>query len=84
MFYSEDGYGRGDPAVAQLARRRYTHTFFCAPDFPFVQDGTRRDAAFRQRQHDWYLATLEAAGVDYTILHGPVGQRVRQALARMR
>jgi len=84
VFYSEDGYGQVDPVVARLARRRYTHTFVCAPDFPFVQDGTRRDAAFRQRQHDWYLATLEAAGVDYTILGGPLPERIARALAVMR
>jgi len=84
VFYSQDGYGRVDPAVARLARRRYTHTFVCAPDFPFVQDGTRRDAAFRQRQHDWYLETLDRAGVAYTILHGPVNERVRQALLLLR
>lgn len=84
VFYSEDGYGRVDPLVERLGRRRYTHTFVCAPDFPFVQDGTRRDAAFRQRQHDWYLATLAHRGVDYTILHGPVDERVRQALLVLR
>ncbi len=84
VFYSEDGFGKVDPVVAQLGRRRYTHTFVCAPDFPFVQDGTRRDAAFRQRQHDWYLATLERMGVAYTILQGPVSARVAQALAILR
>jgi len=84
VFYSQDGYGKVDPAVTRLAARRYTHTFVCAPDFPFVQDGTRRDAVFRQRQHDWYLATLDRAGVAYTILHGPVNERVRQALRLLR
>ena len=84
VFYSEDGYGKVDPAVTRLAARRYTHTFVCAPDFPFVQDGTRRDAAFRQRQHDWYLETLGRDGVAHTVLHGPVSERVRQALLSLR
>lgn len=84
VFYSQDGYGKVDPAVTRLARRRYTHTFVCAPDFPFVQDGTRRDAAFRQRQHDWYVETLDRANVAYSVLHGPVNERVRQALALLR
>jgi len=80
VFYSEEGYGRVDPLVERLGRRRYTHTFVCAPDFPFVQDGTRRDAAFRQRQHDWYLARLAREGIAYTVLHGPVEARVSQVL----
>lgn len=84
VFYSQDGYGKVDPAVTRLAARRYTQTFVCAPDFPFVQDGTRRDAVFRQRQHDWFLETLDRAGVAYTVLHGPVNERVRQALLSLR
>lgn len=80
VFYSEDGYGKVDPAVQALAERPYAVTFVCAPDIPFVQDGTRRDAAFRQRQHVWYLDTLERAGVAYVILRGSVEERVVTAL----
>ncbi|WP_312511691.1 AAA family ATPase [Massilia sp.] len=80
VFYSQDGYGRVDPAVEVLAQRSYAFTFVCAPDFPFVQDGTRRDAAFRARQHQWYLSTLDAAGIDYVVLSGSVAERVRTAL----
>ncbi|MCD2519024.1 AAA family ATPase [Massilia sp. G4R7] len=80
VFYSEDGYGKVDAAVQALARRPYAMTFVCAPDIPFVQDGTRRDAAFRQRQHAWYLATLERAGIPYVILAGSVEERVATSL----
>ncbi len=80
VLYSEDGYGKVDPAVQALAERRYAVTFVCAPDIPFVQDGTQRDAAFRQRQHAWYLDTLERAGVAYVILRGSVEERVGTAL----
>ena len=83
VFYSQDGYGRVDPGVAALGQRRYAFTFVCAPDFPFVQDGTRRDAAFRARQHRWYLAALDAAGIDYVVLSGSVEERVRTALAAL-
>ena len=79
--YSEHDYGRIDPVVAALAGRSYAHTFFCAPDFPFVQDGTRRDAAFRERQHRWYLAHLESAGTVHTVLRGPLEARIEQACA---
>jgi len=84
VFYSQDGYGKVDPAVTRLAARRYTHTFVCAPDFPFVQDGTRRDAAFRQRQHDWFLRTLDSERVPYTVLHGPPDARLAAAMRTLR
>jgi len=83
-FYSEDGYGRVDPAVQALAARRYAFCFVCAPDFPFVQDGTRRDAAFRARQHAWYLARLARDRVPHALLEGPVERRVATALALLR
>ena len=79
VFYSLDGYGRVDPAVRRLARQPYAHTFLCAPDFPFVQDGTRRDAAFRARQFRWYAAVLRARGIPYVLLAGPVEARVAAA-----
>jgi NadR type nicotinamide-nucleotide adenylyltransferase len=82
VFYSLDGFGRVDPVVRRLAERPYAFTFVCAPDFPFVQDGTRRDAGFRQRQHRWYCSVLEARGLPYTVLDGPVRQRV-ETMCRM-
>lgn len=84
VFYSEASYGRVDPVVHALARREYALTLVCTPDFPFVQDGTRRDAAFRLRQHQWFLATLDRAGVSYVVLTGPLEQRVRIALDLLR
>jgi HTH-type transcriptional repressor of NAD biosynthesis genes len=76
VFYSLDGFGRVDSVVRRLAQRPYAFTFVCAPDFPFVQDGTRRDAGFSQRQHRWYRGVLESRGVPYVVLEGPVKQRV--------
>lgn len=76
VFYSLDGFGRVDPAVRRLASQPYDHTFLCAPDFPFVQDGTRRDAAFRDRQCRWYAQVLEARGTPCVLLEGTVAQRV--------
>lgn len=76
VFYSLDGFGRVDPVVRRLAEQPYAFTFVCAPDFPFVQDGTRRDVEFRQRQHRWYCSVLEARGVPFMVLVGPVAQRM--------
>jgi HTH-type transcriptional repressor of NAD biosynthesis genes len=79
VFYSLDGFGRVDPTVRRLAQQPYAVTFVCAPDFPFVQDGTRRDAAFRARQHRWYCSVLEARSLPYVLLEGPLEQRLDTA-----
>lgn len=81
IFYSTEMFGRADPALAALAAQPYDLTLLCAPDFAFVQDGTRRDDGFRQRQHAWYVAELTRRGVPFTVVHGPLAQRVRQVLA---
>ena len=79
LLYSRDLFGRADPELKRLATRRYDHVFLCAPDFPFVQDGTRRDDAFRQQQHDAYLHELGSRGIAYTMLHGAFEQRLAEA-----
>ncbi len=67
-FYSEAMFGHADSALWELADRRYDRLFLCAADFPFIQDGTRRDAAFRRRQNDWYAERLDTLGHPYDIL----------------
>lgn len=74
-------FGQVAAPLARLARRRYTLTLLCDSDFPFVQDGTRRDAAFRDRQQDLYRQALQADAVDWPTLSGPPGQRLARALA---
>jgi hypothetical protein len=37
--------------------------------------------AFRERQHRWYLARLDAAGTAHTVLRGPLDVRIEQACA---
>lgn len=78
-FYSEVMFGKVDPALVALFRQPYGATFVCAPDFAFVQDGTRRDQAFRQRQHVWYCEALDRRGIPYTLLSGPLDDRIGQA-----
>lgn len=81
LFYSRFLFGRADPELERLARRRYHHVFLCAPDFPFVQDGTRQDHAFRARQHAFYEEAL--ADIPHVLLTGPVGARVVRACAHL-
>jgi HTH-type transcriptional repressor of NAD biosynthesis genes len=82
-FYSDALFGRVDPELVELSKRRYDHVFLCAADFPFVQDGTRRDAAFRESQTAWYLQKVESEDVPHSILEGSVMVRADQALERL-
>ena len=85
LFYAREMFGRAEPELVQAAGRAYDEVVLCAPDFEFVQDGTRRDAAFRARQHAWYEAELAARGVRYRLARGSLERRVaelRRALPR--
>ncbi|GAB2968397.1 nicotinamide-nucleotide adenylyltransferase [Hymenobacter coalescens] len=83
LWYSYAGFGRAAPELLALAadcRRRYAHTFVCAPDFPFVQDGTRADAAQQALQQGMILMQLDLLGIPYQLLTGPVSARVAQVV----
>ncbi len=81
LFYSRDLFGAADEELERLAGRSYCATILCAPDFPFVQDGTRRDAAFRQRQHEWYGQELTRRRVPFLLVEGSVETRVSRVRA---
>lgn len=75
-FYSSELFGTVADELQELAGRPYQITFLCAPDFDFVQDGTRQDNAFRLRQHEWYLEQLSAMGIAYFQLEGSQQKRL--------
>lgn len=77
-FYCVEMFGKAEAELAQLAEHRYELVVLCAPDFPFIQDGTRRDEDFRARQHAWYQAELARRGIAYMDVSGSVDERVRQ------
>ena len=79
--YSDWMFGAPDPALAPLARRRYEGVVLCAPDIPFVQDGTRQREAFRMRQHAWYLERVAELGVPVVHATGALEQRMAHVLA---
>lgn len=79
--YSEAMFGATVPALQALSQRAYDHWFLCEPDFPLVQDGTRRDESFRHWQHAWYEARLAERGIPFTRLRGTLDQRLAQAVA---
>jgi NadR type nicotinamide-nucleotide adenylyltransferase len=78
MLYSEFLFNRVDPELVWLSQRKYDFTFLCAPDIPFVQDGTRVDEGFRQWQHQKYLQLLESNQIDYALLTGSFTERIEK------
>ncbi|OBV38578.1 AAA family ATPase [Janthinobacterium psychrotolerans] len=78
FFYCVEMFGRAEPELARLAEHRYDLVLLCAPDFPFIQDGTRRDEDFRARQHAWYQQELARRGTAYVDVTGSVRQRIEQ------
>tara|TARA_B100001971_G_scaffold213078_1_gene245137 strand:+ start:8815 stop:9885 length:1071 start_codon:yes stop_codon:yes gene_type:complete len=77
LFYSHEMFGEVDPALEDLAKRTYEYVFLCEPDFDFVQDGTRRDDAFRRLQHAWYLRELKLREIPFIRLYGTIDNRLR-------
>lgn len=78
LFYSRHSFGRADPRLETLADRRYDRLVLCAPDFPFVQDGTRQAAPFREAQHRWYLDELARRRWPYFLATKSLAERVEQ------
>ncbi len=76
LGYSGWMFGTAPEPLRQAARRRYDLLFLCAPNIPFDQDGTRVGEAFRSQQHAWYLAQLQAEGVEYVLLEGDLETRI--------
>ena len=83
LQYCLHDHGEAPAELLALARRAYDVTVVCEPDFAFVQDGCRRDDGFRQAQHAWALAQLQAQGVRCLVARGPVAERVAQVLAHL-
>ena len=74
--YSGWIFGRVSSELAVLAARSYDAVVFCRPDFPFVQDGTRRDEGFTLRQDAWYREQLGQLKCPIFEATGSVPQRV--------
>jgi HTH-type transcriptional regulator, transcriptional repressor of NAD biosynthesis genes len=79
LFYSHEMFHRAAPELEVLAQRFYHHLILCADDFPFAQDGTRRDAGFRTQGQNWYLANL--ANRVYGMVDGCLQSRITQSRA---
>ena len=78
LFYSNYMFGKAEPVLERLAERRYDFTILCAPDFPFVQDGTRQPETVRLRQHEWYLNEFAKRSIDHRLVTGSLESRISQ------
>ena len=76
LGYSLWMFGHVAPVLTQLAGRTYDAIILCKPDFPFVQDGTRREEAFRDQQHAWYQERLATLRCPVLEVSGTVPERV--------
>lgn len=74
--------GAWSPALEALASaRRYDLYLLTAPDFPFVQDGTRDGEHVRHAMHAWFVEALERRGAPWLELRGAPERRLHEALA---
>ncbi len=83
LQYCLHDHGQASAELHDLARRRYELTVLCLPDFDFVQDGCRRDDAFRAHQHAWTLTRLAEQGIEPLLVRGSVHQRLQRVLAQL-
>lgn len=78
LFYTLDQFGSAPQALIELAERDYSLVVLCGDEFPFVQDGTRQDEAFRHRQQAWYEAELSQRNIPFLRVQGPLSARIDQ------
>ncbi len=83
LFYSLHMFGKADTELERLAGRHYDDVLLCAPDYEFVQDGTRQDASFRMQQYHWYCRELEERHIRFCLIEGPLDQRLHMVTARL-
>jgi nicotinamide riboside kinase len=84
LFYCLDQFGKASPELERLADREYSLTVLCAPDFDFVQDGTRREPEFRMKQDEWYVRELQRRCVPYIEVQGSVEARIERVATELR
>lgn len=76
--------GAANPELDAIAAKNAPDLYLvCAPDFDWVQDGTRESKAHRQAMHDSVLDRAEVSGADVAVLSGPHDSRLNSALDRI-
>jgi len=81
-IWSEEVYGRSAPELLTLSQHHhYDHWMLCRPDIPWEPDPLRENPHDRDRLFEVYEAMLKKLAKPYTILEGPLGDRLRKAIA---
>lgn len=74
--------GGPDPALAEVARRHRPDLYLvAAPDFEWVQDGTRESHDQRDEMHRLTLEMVAASGSAYELLNGSREERMATAIS---
>lgn len=74
--------GHDDDILDRLVETiRPDHYLVCAPDFAWVQDGTRESVAEREAMHADTLDRVQRSGVPFTVLTGGAAERLATAAA---
>jgi HTH-type transcriptional regulator, transcriptional repressor of NAD biosynthesis genes len=76
-------HSQAPPELHALAQRHYELFVVCLPDFDFVQDGARRDGAFRAQQHAWTMERLADMQTQALCVNSDLKSRVGQVLAHL-
>ena len=69
--------------LQRMAAHRYDLLVLCDTDIDHVQDGTRQDPAFRQRQQAWYRAQLQHRSEPVVCVQGTLPQRIAQVMSAL-
>lgn len=81
LVYCLLDHGSAPDALRQLAARRYDLVVLCAADFAFVQDGSRRDSAFQQRQQALTKTLLAEMNIAPLVVDGTLVRRLERVIA---
>jgi HTH-type transcriptional regulator, transcriptional repressor of NAD biosynthesis genes len=84
LVYALLDHRRPTRSLVALSRRHYDLIVLCRPDFPFQQDGTRRDAHWRSTQHATTLALLRRRGLPFLEVSGSVDERAAQVMEKLK
>ena len=74
---------RAVQAYADRCASRYAHTFVCAPDIPFEQDGTRVHPQVQRYMDGAIRNDLTLRDIPYTVVVGGLAERVDAVLDRI-
>ena len=76
--------GNADPELDAIAAAKTPDLYLvCAPDFEWVQDGTRESKSHRNAMHESVLTRAEASGADVVVLTGSHDDRLAAALGHI-